>query len=143
MRTKRKKRVDLKNYPRLNKGTNSRTKFDSLDYDYLEKLSSEELAWLNKFSGEYYNAAFAKEEGSVRGDGRYKRDNLHTTDALRKDCQYRNNHNNVDYISVGKAKGEAIYPDNLVDTIDEATYTEVNVFEQLMEVVLDGKKNKA
>jgi hypothetical protein len=139
---KKKKRASTK-YPALNPRVNSRTKFDKIDYDYLDKLTPDEMDWLNRFSGEYYSGDFKKEEGSVRGDGKYLKSCIHPTDAAtRKECYDRNNHNNMDYLSVAKAKGEMLYPTDLIEAVDESTYAELNDFETLMIAVLDDVKKK-
>lgn len=137
---KKKKRASTK-YPALNPRVNSRTKQQYIDYDYLDKLTQAEMEWLNRFSGEYYSGDFKKEPGSVKGDGKYLKDSIHSTDAAtRKECYDRNNHNNMDYFSVATAKGEAVCTTDLIEAVDESTYTELNDFETLMIAVLDNVK---
>lgn len=48
-------------YPNLVPRLNSRVRQELIDYDYLDKLNPEELAWLNKFSGEYVNSSFNRD----------------------------------------------------------------------------------
>lgn len=55
------------------------------DFDYLEKLSEEELDFLNDFCREYYSAHFKK-------DG----ESLHKTDEEKRDCYGANNARNRD-----------------------------------------------
>lgn len=57
-KTKKKNKRSKAKYPNLDKGLNLKSRTEVLDYDYLDKLSPENLAYLNKFSGEHYNAAF-------------------------------------------------------------------------------------
>lgn len=45
-------------YPALNPKKNIRNRQSLIDYDYLEKLTTEELQWLNDFTEEYTNAGF-------------------------------------------------------------------------------------
>lgn len=135
----KRKKPDLKKHRHLNRAINSRTRSEVIDYDYLDKLSADELDWLNRFTGEYVSGAFKKLPDSVRGDGRYCEDNLHTTPEQRKESYKRNNDRNNDYISVGKAKGQAIYPVDIFETVDEATYAEINDFETLMQKKIDGE----
>lgn len=145
MSTVKRKKRDSKKYPALDPRVNSRTKQHLIDYDYLDKLTQSEMEWLNRFSGEYYSGDFKKEPGSVKGDGKYLKDCIHdaTNAAVRKDCYDRNNHNNMDYISVAKAKGEIIYPHyDMTNYVDENTYAELNDFETLMVELLDGTKKK-
>jgi hypothetical protein len=54
------KRSKLK-YPALTKGVNSRVKQEKIDFDYLDKLNPEEMAWMNKFMEEEMNGRFAKD----------------------------------------------------------------------------------
>ena len=44
--------------PALVPSLNLKTRCELIDYDYLDKLSPEELQWLNSFSEEYTNANF-------------------------------------------------------------------------------------
>ena len=138
MSTDKKNKRASKKFPALDPRVNSRTKQQYIDYDYLDKLTQDEKEWLNRFSGEYYSGDFKKESGSVRGDGKYLKDCIHPTDAAtRKECYDRNNHNNMDYFSVAKAKGEMLYPTDMIEAVDETTYAEINEFERLMESAID------
>lgn len=138
----KKKKRDSKKYPALDPRVNSRTKQHLIDYDYLDKLTHSEMEWLNRFSGEYYSGDFKKEPGSVRGDGRYLEDNIQKSDAERRECYQRNNRNNVDYISVAKAKGEILYPHDMIEAVDDNTYAELNDFETVMVELLDNVTKK-
>lgn len=141
MSTVKKKKRDSEKYPALNPRLNSKTKQSYIDYDYVDKLSEKDKDWLNRFSGEYYSGNFKKEVGSVRGDGKYLSDAIHSTDAAtRKDCYDRNNWNNADFMSVAKAKGEAMLTEKLEEIVDDNTYAELNDFETVMIHLLDIKK---
>jgi hypothetical protein len=53
---------------------------EMIDFDYLDKLSDEELDWLDKFSREYYNDAFTHadplhEKGSEERRKRHRTNN--------------------------------------------------------------------
>lgn len=50
------------------------------DYDYKQKLSKEEKAWLKQFNGEYYLNQGLKSASPI-----------HTTEEQRKDCYNRHN----------------------------------------------------
>lgn len=41
---------------------------DFVDFDYLKKLSPEEMLWLEKFSNEFYRAHFRKDVDHVHND---------------------------------------------------------------------------
>lgn len=77
-----------------------------MDYDYLNKLSEEELKWLNKFTEEYVNASF---------DTNKPRNNLHRTKAFRKDCYDRNNARNRDVLTRQKAQNKTVYLDDVTN----------------------------
>jgi len=93
---KKTKRSSTK-YPALNKSLNLKIRSELIDFDYVDKLSEEEKAWLNKFSEEYTNASFKKNK-----DGSFSRKNLHKG-SLRNDCYNRNNWRNNDVYGVSKA----------------------------------------
>lgn len=58
---KRKKKRNQEVYPNLKKGLNSRVRQEYLDMDYIDKLSPDEKAFLDKFAGEYYGGSFNKD----------------------------------------------------------------------------------
>jgi hypothetical protein len=53
------KRSEAK-YPALDPLLNLKTRFDNLDYDYLDQLNPKELQYLNDFTNEYTNVVFDK-----------------------------------------------------------------------------------
>lgn len=55
---KKKTRRSEAEFPALDPKLNLKTRYEILDYDYLDKLSQEEKQWLNNFSAEYVNADF-------------------------------------------------------------------------------------
>lgn len=93
-------------YAALNPGLNLKSRTDLLDYDYLHKLTEEELEWLNKFTEEYVNANINTQN---------PRKNLHRNKALRKDCYDRNNARNRDVLTRQKASNKSVYLDEVVD----------------------------
>lgn len=62
-----------------------RSRQDLIEADYLHKLSDKEKEWLNKFNGEYVNAAF---------DTKNPRNNIHKTKKYRKKSYDANNARN-------------------------------------------------
>lgn len=91
-------------YPALKTEFNLKTRTDLIDFDYLDKLKPEELAWLNKFNEEYANANLNSKD---------LKKNLHNTKALKKDCYDRNNARNRDIFTRTKASGELDYIEDL------------------------------
>jgi hypothetical protein len=110
----RKKRINLSNYPRLNKTKATKARKDLLDYDYLDKLGKEELEFLNQFSDEYYCANF-------------KGDTIHAK-KFKKDCEDRNNKRNSDLLTIKEITGGINYTnfgpelDELNEAAKQVTY---------------------
>lgn len=78
-----------------------RIRRDVIDYDYLHKLSEEELEFLSKFTDEFVGASLCKEED--RNTNLDK--DLHRTRKLRKSLRDSNNAKNRDTYSVMKTVG--------------------------------------
>lgn len=57
---------------------------DFMDYDYLDKLTEEELQFLDKFSREYYNANFTKNDRKNLHKGKLKKREIYRTDNARR-----------------------------------------------------------
>ena len=105
-------------YPALKPEFNLKTRQELIDYDYLDKLNDDEKAWLNKFTLEYTNASFEKEDPKRKGKRR-KLKNLHKTKKLRKKAYDANNARNRDILTRSKAQGTAHYLDDVVKTEEE------------------------
>lgn len=89
-------------YPALKPELNLRSRFEQIDYDYVDKLSDKEKEWLNTFTEEYTNANF-----------NHGKKILHKTKALKKSCYDRNNSRNRDVLTRAKAAGENVYLEEL------------------------------
>lgn len=102
-----------------------KTRTDLIDYDYLHKLSPQELEWLNKFTEEYVIAKLDKKN----------KNNLHNKKKLKKDCYDRNNDRNNDILTISKAGGKLKYleelknkpsdytEDDLINVLDKRRYS--------------------
>lgn len=92
------------------------------DFDYLDKLSEEEKAWLNKFNNEYLNASFEHNETDIQSYEKYGKDSNDRNNS-RNRCVYGQLKNN-------KSKKLVNY-DNLSsdtkDKIEEMRTNSVNV----------------
>lgn len=75
-----------------------------IDYDYINKLSEKEKAFLNDFTEEYTNASL---------DSKNLENNMHNTVALKRDCYKRNNDRNADIYTKSKAQGILLQLDDL------------------------------
>lgn len=93
---KKKTKRNSYKYPNLHPEVNLKSRFDLIDYDYIDKLSEKEKRWLNKFTKEYVNADLNYKDLSK---------NLHNTQKLKKDCTDRNNARNRDILTREKAAG--------------------------------------
>jgi hypothetical protein len=95
--SKKKTRRNSQKYPTLSPGFNLKTRTDLLEIDYVDKLSEQEKFWLNKFNEEYVNASIDRKD---------RKNNLHKSKDLVKDCYDRNNARNRDVLTRVKATGE-------------------------------------
>lgn len=96
---KKPKRNRSKN-PNLIPGYNSRIRQEYIDMDYLDKLNDEELAWLNKFMGEYNNGSVILDEGRQLDQSK----NLHQNPKHKKELFDKNNAQNRDMFGLVKSK---------------------------------------
>lgn len=104
-------------YPALNPGLNLKTRTDLIDYDYVDKLSPKEKAWLNKFTEEYVNASV---------DPKNLKKNLHNTKELKKDCYDRNNARNRCILTQQRAQGKIEYTEENTKVLGENPEEELN-----------------
>jgi hypothetical protein len=119
MEKKKTKRSRIK-YSALDPTVNLKTRYELIaDYDYLDKLSEQEKAWLNKFTKEYVNADLDSKKASR---------NLHRTKELKKDCYDRNNARNRCIWTKCKASGNFVSIDEVPKkVIENENYEEVLV----------------
>lgn len=127
MKKKKQTKRSREKYPALKPEVNLKTRYELIDYDYLNKLNDNEKAWLNKFTEEYTNASL---------DTKNPRKNLHKTKKLRKDCYDRNNARNRCILTKANATGmvesydnvkiEIEYEENLIDTLDTQRLNNLN-----------------
>lgn len=110
---KRKTRRENQNYPDLDPRFNLKSRMELIDQDYLDKLSKEELEWLNKFNKETISASFNQEN---------PRKNLHKTKKLRKECYDRNNARNRDVLTRAKAANQLDDYEELVEKPESNDY---------------------
>lgn len=110
MEKKKTKRSRIK-YSALDPTVNLKTRYELIaDYDYIDKLSEEEKAWLNKFTKEYVNADLDTKKTSR---------NLHKNKELRKDCYDRNNARNRCIWTKCKASGNFVSIDEVPKKVIE------------------------
>jgi hypothetical protein len=91
-------------YPALKPELNLKTRYELIDYDYVDKLDDSNKGWLNKFTEEYVNASL---------DRINYNNNIHNTKELKQDCDRRNNARNRDMLTRAKACGSHVSIDEL------------------------------
>lgn len=109
-------------HPDLEARLNLKTRYELYDQDYLDKLSTEELDWLNKFNREYIS-------GTV--DRKNLNKNLHNSRKLIKDCDDRNNSRNRDVLTRAKASNqledyEELFDDGGMNDYEELIIQEID-----------------
>lgn len=110
---KLKRRNQVKN-PALVYRFNHRLRQPQIDFDYLDQLNEEELAWLNRFMEEFNNASLNLDDaGHVIPD-----QNLHQTDDHKKSIYDSNNARNRDLYGLLKYKGEKFEGGRLINYDD-------------------------
>lgn len=88
------KKRDGRKYPGFDKGVNSRTRWEYLDQDYIDKLSPKDKKYLSDFMCEWMS-------GNFQHDGK----KMHKTGQEKRDCYNRNNARNRDVYAIKKATG--------------------------------------
>lgn len=131
---KKNKRQKTK-YPALKPELNLRTRYELIDYDYINLLSEEDKRWLNDFTEEYVNASL---------DSKNLENNFHNTEELKKDCYSRNNARNRDILTRAKASGSYVsmddleYPNvNQLDYIENTYADEQEILEKFYDLLSD------
>jgi hypothetical protein len=97
-------------YPALQPELNLRSRWELIDYDYIDKLSPEEKAWLNKFTAEYVNADF---------DRKNVKNNLHNKKEWIQETDARNYLRKTDALTRAKASGENVYLEDIKENDEE------------------------
>ena len=113
MKKKRTKRSSQK-YPALKKELNLKTRSDLIDYDYLDKLSTKELEWLNQFTTEFVAADFRCPVCKLSDciDKKHRRKHIHKSKKGRRSCYHNNNARNRCIMTREKASGQLVYSDS-------------------------------
>lgn len=120
-------------YPALKPELNLKTRYELIDYDYINKLSEEDKKWLNKFTEEYVNASLNAENLT---------ENFHNTTELKKDCYRRNNARNRDILTRAKAAGNYISTDELLFNLKSMELDlEENLLEKIDNVISNLEKS--
>jgi hypothetical protein len=110
---------------------NTRVRSELLDYDYLNKLSKDDLLWLAQFTDEYVGGAVEKDS-----KGNVKKGHIHNTPELAKKCYDANNHRNNDVLSVTRANNLAFDIESQLGNSDgwyitNPEYTELDLINKI------------
>lgn len=124
-KTKKISRRSRAKNPALEPKFTLKSRLELLDYDYLDKLSEKDLAWLNKFTDEELGASFSDKN----------KDNLNKTDEEKRIIYTRNNKRNNDVMTHKKTR-------KLLDYVSdkELERIEVDVEDALISII-DLKKS--
>lgn len=101
-----------------------KTRYELIDYDYINKLSEEEKDWLNRFTEEFVGANF-NHSGEI----------LHDSKELKRDCYGKNNARNRDILTKMKASGKIEY----IEELYELVYNKEELGDEILDIVEDLK----
>lgn len=121
-KTKKKTIRNSKKYPALEKSVNLKTRQDLVDYDYLNKLSPDELEFLNKFTEETVSTSFTKKNGKYSG-------NLHKKKSQKKELWNSNNSRNRCQYTRAKAMGILKDGETVVNHLEDKSNMSTNKLE--------------
>ena len=93
---KKQNRRSKEQYPALKQNLNLKTRYELVDYDYIDQLSEKEKDWLNRFTEEYTHAKYDHEGPKIQKKKKYE---LESYD--------RNNARNRCILTLAKAMGKA------------------------------------
>lgn len=121
MSKKRKNKRSKVKHPSLNPGYNLLTRKEYLDYDYLNELSEEELEFLAKFTSEWLNANFSKDDDENILQGKEIKKEVYNRNNARNRCVYSRAkaQNKVDDSDDIRTKSTTNIEDYLIDYIDD------------------------
>ena len=115
----------MEKYPALKPELNLKTRYEQIDIDYLNKLTEEEKAWLNKFMEEYVNASF-QHKNVIQKSSKHK-----------KDSYDRNNSRNRDILTRAKATGLIVSISDITEDVENSNDNEDLLISKLD---LDGRE---
>lgn len=119
---KKRNRRNRTKYPALKRNLNLKTRYDLIDYDYIDQLSDKEKEFLNNFT-----------EEEIHANMKHKGELLNTTKEAQKACYDRNNARNRCLLTKVKAR-------NMLVELEEAK-EEVNNIEDELIAKIDSKED--
>lgn len=116
-------------YPALNPRFMPKVRQEYMDIDYLDKLSDEELKWLNKVIDEELNASFKNNSKDITKDPEKKRE-IYNKNNARNRCLY----------GIARATGHLEYKD--IFSEDNDVVNNPGLYEDAIIEQIDSKKRK-
>lgn len=129
MSKKEKTKRSEEKYPALKPELNLKTRYDLIDYDYIDQLSDKEKDWLNRFTEEYTHAKYDHEGPRIQ---KKKKDRL--------DSYNRNNSRNRDILTKSKASGKLTGLESLRHFSTQMSPEEAVLMEERLREVLSNEK---
>jgi len=111
MKKQKEKRRSRVKYPNLTPRYNVKVRQESIDQDYLEKLSPEEMAWLDRFMGEYNNASFKNDGTDLHQNVEHKKE-IYNKNNARNRCLYGQ-------LKVRRLNDKLVNYDEVVNQVDD------------------------
>lgn len=108
---KRPTRRSKAKYAALQPELNLKTRYEEIDYDYVNQLSDKDKEWLNNFTEEYVNANM-----------NHKGKKLHRSKKDKKLCYDRNNSRNRCILTRAKAGGKSVNLDDIIERKEKIGY---------------------
>lgn len=128
MPKKRNRRSEEK-YPALKQNLNLKTRYELVDYDYIDQLSDKEKDWLNRFTEEYTHAKYDHEGTRIQKKKKHEIDSYN-----------RNNSRNRDILTRAKAMGNACSLDIVKLYKEQMSPEEAIIMEEKLLEVLSNEK---
>jgi hypothetical protein len=126
---KKQNRRTREKYPALVPHLNLRSRFELIDYDYIDQLSEKDKEWLNRFTEEYTNASFKHKGAKIH---KKKKDEL--------ESYQRNNQRNNDILTRAKAAGKIYGLDVVKFTAEQLSPEDLIIQREELKEFISSKK---
>lgn len=112
-------------YPALKPQLNLKTRYELIDYDYVDQLTDKEKDWLNKFTEEYTNANFNHKGPKIQKKKKHEKESYDRNNS-RNRCiltRVKAQNKDVDLYSL-ENELSGFDEDSIIKQIDEEKVTE-------------------
>lgn len=131
MKSTKKTKRERVSYPNLVPNLNAKTRYETMIFDYLKKLSPDELSFLNRFMGEWVSGTFQKNP-----DNTYRADNFYKTEEERRERWRNNNHRNTCLYTIADATGHLVRSEDVSVLIDRM-FINCNEDDKLLKLMIE------